>query len=392
MKIFIDAGHNDSKWDTGATGNGLREQDVTYAVSKALAEKLEAVGVSTKLSREKKGNILGINTSTSLSARATMANNWGADLFISIHCNAYSNTSAKGTEVYAYSTSSKAYPIAEKICNAICNKLGTTNRGTKTASFAVLKKTDMPAMLIELGFITNTSDAKLLKDKQDDFVAAIFDEICSHYSIEKIDKPEPFTYHIEGITHIIEANPRNIFAVETQCSTKSVPYNNFVNSIFFMAQANGIMYPQGIMVNAGEVIANNPTHGKPVATLIVRGKDDVEMKYISDITKEKNVWFAISGYSVYPSITAADEGFTGEFSDVIRSTNRPIIGYRKKDNKIVIAVRSSSSAERAKQTAKNLGLDFAISLDGGGSTTLKVDGKYKFKGDDRKIFGGLIWS
>jgi exopolysaccharide biosynthesis protein len=155
---------------------------------------------------------------------------------------------------------------------------------------------------------------------------------------------------------------------------------------------NGKVHPQGIIVNAGEVIANNVTHGKPVATLIVYGPNNVQMKYIDDITKEKNVWFAISGFGVYPTITATKEGFVGTFSDVLRSANRPIIGYRKKDNKIVIAVRSSSTAERAQQTAKNLGLDFAISLDGGGSTTLKVKGKYKFKGDGRKIFGGIIWS
>lgn len=211
-------------------------------------------------------------------------------------------------------------------------------------------------------------------------------------SVSVTDKPEPFTYHIEGTTHVIEIDPRNIWAVETQCSTKKVIYNNFVNSVFFMALSSGKMHPQGIIVNAGKVIANNPTHGKPVATLIVHSKDNVEMKYVSDITKEKNVWFAISGYGIYPKVTAADEGFTGKFSDVTRSTNRPIIGYRKKDNKIVIAVRANSSAERAHQTAKNLGLDFAISLDGGGSTTFKVNGKYKFSGDGRKIFGGIIWA
>ena len=203
---------------------------------------------------------------------------------------------------------------------------------------------------------------------------------------------EPFKYHIEGMTHVIEIDPRNIWAVETQCSTKNVTYNNFVNSIFFMPQANGIMYPQGIMVNGGRVIANNPTHGKPVATLIVHNKDNVEMKYVDDITKETDVWFAVSGYSVYPNITAEKEGFIGKFADVLRNTNRPIIGYRKKDNKIVIAVRPFSTAQRAHDTAKNLGLDFAISLDGGGSTTLKVNGQYKFKGDGRKIFGGIIWS
>jgi hypothetical protein len=212
--------------------------------------------------------------------------------------------------------------------------------------------------------------------------------------------PESAKYHIEGITHIVEIDPQSIWAVETQCSTKKVTYNNFVNSIFFMPQANGIMHPQGIMVNAGEVICNNPTHGKPVATLIVHDKDNVEMKYVTDITKEKDVWFAVSGFGIYPKITNVEEGFTkvienGEekdYSDVVRITERPIIGYRKKDNKIVIAVRKGTSVTRAQRTAKNLGLDFAISLDGGGSTTLKVNGKYKFKGDGRKIFGGITWA
>lgn len=402
MKIFIDAGHNDSKCDTGATGNGLREQDITYNVSYKLADKLKAVGIDVMLSRKNKDTILGTNTSTSLRTRSQMANQWGADLFISIHCNAYSDTSANGTEVYTYSETSKSYPLAENICNSLCKRLGTTNRGTKPASFAVLKQTNMPAMLIELAFITNPSNALLLKNKQDDFVDVIFNEICSYYKIANKnevqpiintdDVPQPFKYYVEGLTHVVEIDPRNIWAVETQCQTTKVPYNNFVNSIFFMPQANGIMYPQGIMVNAGQIISNNITHGEPVATLIVYDKNDVQLKYIDDITKEKNVWFAVSGYGVYPNVTAEKEGFINKFIDVLRSTDRPIIGYRKKDNKIVIAVRPLSTAQRAHQTAKNLGLDFAISLDGGGSTTLKVNGKYKFKGDGRKIFGGLIWS
>ena len=199
-------------------------------------------------------------------------------------------------------------------------------------------------------------------------------------------------YHIEGITHIVEIDPKKIWAVETQKPTNKTPYNNFVNSVFFMAQGNGIMYPQGIMVNGGKVLCNNLTHNKPVSTLIIHSENNVEMKKISDITKEKDVWFAVSGYGIYPKITAKEEGFTGKFADVMRSTNRPIIGYRKKDNKIVIAVRAASNSGRAAQTAKNLGLDFAISLDGGGSTTLKIGGKYKFSGDGRKLYGGLIWA
>lgn len=395
MKIFIDAGHNDSKVDTGAAGNGLKEQDITFAMSTLLAERLKAVGVDVMISRKNKTDILGTDLNSSLSARARMANQWGADLFISIHCNSFISISANGTETYTYSKTSKAYELSKNICNSISKKLGTYNRGAKTASFVVLKKTAMPAILVETAFISNAPDAQKLKDRQGDFVNAIFEEICKHYKIQKkgqADMPEKFKYHIEGTTHIVEIDPRNIWAVKTQCKTNKVTYNNFVNSVFFMNLKSGETHPQGIIVNAGKVIANNPTHGKPVATLIVYGKDNVKLKYIDDITKEKNVWFAISGYGIYPEITAGKEGFVGKFSDVTRSTSRPIIGYRKKDNKIVVAVRENSSAERAKLTAKNLGLDFAISLDGGGSTTLKVNGNYKFKGDGRKIFGGIIWS
>lgn len=401
MKIFIDAGHNHSKWNTGAVGNGLKEQDITFQIAEKLYKKLNAVGVDVKRSRNKITDVLGTNNYNSLVTRANMANDWKADLFISIHCNSYITASATGTEVLVYDKKSKVYGLAENICKAIARKLSLADRGVKTnPSLCVLRKTQMPSMLIETAFLSNASDAKKLKDRQDEFVQAIYDELCWYYNLtakkteEKpvVKEPEPFTYHIEGVTHIVEVDPRSIWAVETQCKTNKVKQNNFVNSVFFMAQANGVMHPQGIMVNAGEVICNNPTHGKPVATLIVRGADDVEMKYVSDITKEKDVWFAVSGYGIYPNITVLEEGFTGKFTDVMRMTSRPIIGYRKEDNKIVIAVRENSSATRAQQTANNLGLDFAISLDAGGSTTLKVNGKYKFKGDGRKIFGGITWA
>lgn len=395
MKIFIDAGHNDKLCDTGATANGLKEQDITFAVSNILAEKFKNVDVDVKLSRPTKSTVLGTDLNSSLNERAELSNKWGTDLFLSIHCNAFWLASANGTEVYAYSKKSSAYNLGEKIAKNISKQLGTYNRGIKTDNFAVLKKTSMPALLIELAFISNVNDAQKLKDRQEEFADAIFQEVCEHYNLKpkkQTNLAQSYNYYVEGITHIVEVDPRNIWHIETQKQTNKTPYNNFVNSLFFQPQKNGIMFPQGMAVNAGKILSNYATHGKPVATLIVYGWNNVQLKYITDITKEKDVWFAVSGYGIYPEITAEKEGFVGKFSDVTRATNRPIIGYRKKDNKIVIAVRENSNAERAKLTAKNLGLDFAISLDGGGSTTLKVNGKYKLKGDGRKIFGGIIWS
>lgn len=201
----------------------------------------------------------------------------------------------------------------------------------------------------------------------------------------------PYTYHIEGITHIIECDPMAVKNVETQCPTNKTNFKNFVSGTYIMKQANGKYAPIGMCMNEDKLFSSIMTHDKPVATLIVYKDGTVKMKYISDITKETNVRFAVSGFGVYPNVTASDEGFTGVYTDVLRSTDRPIIGYRSKDNKIVIAVRSASSADRANQTAKNLNLDFAISLDAGGTTTLIVDGDYKFKGDGRMNYGGISW-
>ena len=398
MKICIDAGHNYSKYDTGASGNGLKEQDITFKIADKLRSLLKQNKIEVVMTREELTDNIGINAKDSINSRAKLANSTKCDYFVSIHCNAGGGT---GTETLIYGRGGKAEPLAKAVNSKIVKHFGLRDRGIKVRTdLGVLRMTNMPAILVETAFIDKASDAKLLSARYNEFAECIYNGICEclkvtpkkEAEVKVTDKPEPFTYHIEGTTHIIEIDPRNIWAVETQCSTKKVTYGNFVNSLFFMNLANGKTHPQGIMVNAGKVMANNPTHGKPVATLIVYGKDNVQLKYVSDITKEKNVWFAVSGYGIYPNITADKEGFTGAFADVTRASNRPIIGYRKKDNKIVIAVRASTDAKRAQETAKNLGLEFAISLDAGGSTTLKVNNKYKFNGDDRKIFGGIIWS
>ena len=71
------------------------------------------------------------------------------------------------------------------MCKALVRSLGTTNRGTKTSNFSVLRNTIMPAILIEIAFISNASDALKLKNNQDDIANAIFNEICDYYGLEK---------------------------------------------------------------------------------------------------------------------------------------------------------------------------------------------------------------
>ena len=175
-KIFIDQGHNPSGVNSGAEGNGLREQDVNYAVGVYLAELLtENGGYEVMLSRPTPETALGTTNAESLRARVDAANAWGADYFISIHCNAAENAAANGTETYVFSRASAALPLAEAIQAQIVDMLGTKDLGVKeNPSLYVLRRTKMPAVLVELAFITNPADAELLRNDRYRFACAIY--------------------------------------------------------------------------------------------------------------------------------------------------------------------------------------------------------------------------
>ena len=115
IKIFVDQGHNPSGPNTGAEGSGLLEQDVTYAVGVYLADLLQAdPRFEVRLSRSTPAEILGTSNATSLAERVRLANEWPADYFISIHCNANVNPAVNGTEVYVYRENTQAYWLAHR--------------------------------------------------------------------------------------------------------------------------------------------------------------------------------------------------------------------------------------------------------------------------------------
>lgn len=186
MKICIDAGHNYSRYDTGAVGNGLKEQDITFDIADKLEDLLKSVGVEVVMTRPKITTNVGKNANDSINERCRIANNTKCDYFISIHCNAFADTSAKGTETLIYGIGGEAEKLANKVNAEIVKSLKTTNRGIKVrTNLGVLKNTNMPAILVETAFITNASDAQLLKNKQVEFAKAIFTGVCDYLGIEK---------------------------------------------------------------------------------------------------------------------------------------------------------------------------------------------------------------
>ena len=184
-KIYIDQGHNPENPNAGAVGNGLREQDVTYRVGQDLAALLRRSGNwEVRLSRPTPETLLGTSNASSLRARVDDANSWGADYFISIHTNASDNANASGVEAFAYSRPSRAFILGEDIVDNIVAITGQRNRGMKTRpGLYVLKKTNMPAVLVEIGFITNPGDAAIMRDNPELFARGIYNGIVEYTGI-----------------------------------------------------------------------------------------------------------------------------------------------------------------------------------------------------------------
>ncbi len=183
IKIFIDQGHNPQGINAGAEGFGLREQDVTYNVGIYLADLLRKDSrFEVKTSRNSPDEVLGTSNSTSLAARVNAANSWPANYFISIHANANTNPAINGTEVYVYQEYSQSYYLAERVLNAIVSEVGTKNNGVRVRpSLYVLRRTNMPAILIELAYITNANDAEKLRNNQYQFAEAIYSGLLSYF-------------------------------------------------------------------------------------------------------------------------------------------------------------------------------------------------------------------
>ena len=154
-KVFIDAGHGGT--DPGALGYGYRESDLNLQVAKKVESKLKSKGIDVKMSRSS-------DIFYSLSERAEMANDYGADAFVSIHQNSAEAKSANGIETYYNRKKEEDRPLSNDIQKQVISQTGANNRGVKNAEFTVLVKSKMISALVECGFITNELEVKKLSD------------------------------------------------------------------------------------------------------------------------------------------------------------------------------------------------------------------------------------
>lgn len=190
IKIYIDQGHNPTGFpNSGASYFGQNEQDVTYEVGQMLSSLLTTdPRFEVKLSRPAPDTVLGNSNAASLRARVDGANSWGASYFISIHANAAPNPRANGTEIYIYRPYTQANWLGEAVLQGIAETVGTKNNGVRARpGLFVLKRTQMPAILVELGYLSNPGDAEKLKDDRYAFALGIYRGILHYFGFEKND-------------------------------------------------------------------------------------------------------------------------------------------------------------------------------------------------------------
>ena len=172
FKIILDAGHGSP--DGGAVGaNGTEEKDINYAIVTKLREILESRGYSVILTRESDSGLQDESADTiremkvsDMKARRNIMNNSGADLFLSIHMNSFSDPTVSGLHIFYDRSHPEAEELAKQIQSKIGEVTGAETHTVKTAdeSLFLMKNPPIPAILAECGFLSNPEEEQKLND------------------------------------------------------------------------------------------------------------------------------------------------------------------------------------------------------------------------------------
>lgn len=186
VKIVLDAGHGKSTSGKRSPDGKVREWNINEAVRKKVEAKLkdyENVSIVTVSDKTGKRDV-------PLSERTSKANRENADIYVSIHHNAYGSgwNTAQGVETFIYKTSSKnALRLAQYVQDELVKRTGLKNRGVKTGNLHVVRETSMPAILVEGPFMTNKKEAALMQTEkyQEQMATAIVNGIDKYFNLKK---------------------------------------------------------------------------------------------------------------------------------------------------------------------------------------------------------------
>ena len=194
--LILDSGHAKSTPGKNNASQNFYEWEFNNDMQYKIKSRCEELGIKVFLTNPNPQSVSDI----ALGVRAKSANDYWIknnkpkSIFISLHANAYSSASARGTETYtANNASSTSKNFAKVLNNEIVKTMkeldvNAKDRGVKTENFTVIYKALMPSVLIEYGFYSNLEDLKILKNNQAELVEATVKAICSYFNIEYKEK------------------------------------------------------------------------------------------------------------------------------------------------------------------------------------------------------------
>lgn len=185
--IILDAGHGG--WDPGKTGtHGVDEQEINLAIVKKLQSYLEQGGARVYVTRAD-GAALGKNKNEDMRIRKELIHQANADILISIHQNAFPSSSAKGAQVFYHAQSIEGERLADCIQEALRTHTDTENKRAKKPNddYYILRTTEIPAVLVECGFLSHMDEEKRLNDAayQERVAWGIYCGILDYFSGEE---------------------------------------------------------------------------------------------------------------------------------------------------------------------------------------------------------------
>lgn len=162
--IALDAGHGGS--DPGAIGSdGTKEKNITLPITKMLKEILEDKGAKVYMTRTTDVDVFGPNASDAeeLQARVNVGEKYNSDMFVSLHINSSVNKNVGGFSTYYYPKTDNDLRLAKNIQSKLAANFGVDDLGVRQANFYVIKRISMPAVLVEMCFISNEKELTLMK-------------------------------------------------------------------------------------------------------------------------------------------------------------------------------------------------------------------------------------
>ena len=194
--LILDAGHAKNTAGKRNETENFYEWQFNNDMQYKIKARCEELGIKVFLTNPNPNIVsdISLTTRASLGNDYWIKNNKCKAIFISIHANAFSNSSARGTETYIAKNASTTSKNFAKVLNDNIVKAmkeldpASKDRGVKVENFTVIHKASMPSVLVEYGFYSNLEDLKILKNNQAELVEATVKAICSYFNIEYKEK------------------------------------------------------------------------------------------------------------------------------------------------------------------------------------------------------------